>query len=561
MADRYQNRPYPTDDGYHRGSDFDSPPAESDPLAELARLIGQTDPFGGGMSRANLQPQPAARDQYQQPYYQPPMEEAEEEQPPSPPSWMQRANRREAPPMNYPGPSHPTQGYEDHQSYTQQAYRAEPGFDESHQNYSGQAYQENDYQEQDYSAADHPLRRFGGQHSEPPHEEYRQEHRQERQDYRQDHRQEYQQEHQQEPAFGQAVQPLDRGRYDDALFGPIESSHDDSQYGQGYSNEPYAYQDGYEEEAEEEAPKRRGGLTTIVAILALAVVGTGAAFAYRTFVGSPRNGGAPPVIRADTSPTKIVPASSADGNKAPDRFASADGSEKIVPREETPVDVNANVNSTPRVVFPPPNLGQNPQTVASVTQSVPPANVGNGLMSNSQPRKIKTLTFPGDDADATNSASAATVPVVQQPATKPATAVRTVRTAPASTASAYANANTAPISLAPQAIQGAPAPRQQVATNAPEPIVPTAPGTVSSAYMVQVSSQRNEADAQSSYKVLQGKFPSVLGSRAPTIKRADLGDKGVYYRAMVGPFGSAEEASQFCGGLKSAGGQCVIQRN
>jgi len=30
----------------------------------------------------------------------------------------------------------------------------------------------------------------------------------------------------------------------------------------------------------------------------------------------------------------------------------------------------------------------------------------------------------------------------------------------------------------------------------------------------------------------------VLGSHAPLIKRADLGDKGVYYRAMVGPFGS-----------------------
>jgi cell division protein FtsN len=52
-----------------------------------------------------------------------------------------------------------------------------------------------------------------------------------------------------------------------------------------------------------------------------------------------------------------------------------------------------------------------------------------------------------------------------------------------------------------------------------------------------------------------------LGSQSPLIKRADLGDKGIYYRAMVGPFGSADEASKFCGSLKSAGGQCVIQRN
>ncbi len=41
---------------------------ESDPLAELARLIGQTDPFGA-MGRANQQvpPRTAARDQYQPP--------------------------------------------------------------------------------------------------------------------------------------------------------------------------------------------------------------------------------------------------------------------------------------------------------------------------------------------------------------------------------------------------------------------------------------------------------------------------------------------------------------
>jgi hypothetical protein len=53
---------------------------------------------------------------------------------------------------------------------------------------------------------------------------------------------------------------------------------------------------------------------------------------------------------------------------------------------------------------------------------------------------------------------------------------------------------------------------------------------------------------------------TALGSRQPVIKRADLDDKGVYYRTMVGPFGSTEEAAQFCGNLKSAGGQCVIQK-
>jgi hypothetical protein len=80
-------------------------------------------------------------------------------------------------------------------------------------------------------------------------------------------------------------------------------------------------------------------------------------------------------------------------------------------------------------------------------------------------------------------------------------------------------------------------------------------------YVVQVSSQRSEADAQASYKVLQDKFPGVLGAWVPIITRADTGTNGIFYRAAVGPFKTADEASQFCSTLKAAGGQCVVQRN
>ena len=80
-------------------------------------------------------------------------------------------------------------------------------------------------------------------------------------------------------------------------------------------------------------------------------------------------------------------------------------------------------------------------------------------------------------------------------------------------------------------------------------------------YMVQVSSQRTEAEAQAWYRALQAKYPAVLGSRRPTIKRADLGEKGIFFRTQVGPFASAEEAGKMCNSLKAAGGQCLVQRN
>ena len=35
---------------------------------------------------------------------------------------------------------------------------------------------------------------------------------------------------------------------------------------------------------------------------------------------------------------------------------------------------------------------------------------------------------------------------------------------------------------------------------------------------------------------LRAKFPNQLGGREPMVRRTDLGAKGIYYRAMVGPF-------------------------
>jgi hypothetical protein len=80
-------------------------------------------------------------------------------------------------------------------------------------------------------------------------------------------------------------------------------------------------------------------------------------------------------------------------------------------------------------------------------------------------------------------------------------------------------------------------------------------------YAVQVSSQRSETDARASFRTLQGRYPNVLGGRQPFVRRVDLGSRGVYFRAMVGPFATAEDAAQLCSSLKAAGGQCLIQRN
>jgi hypothetical protein len=501
MADRYQNRHFPADDR-GQGSDQHRPgPGESDPLAELARLIGQTDPFGNpGRINQPAPPAPAGavpRERYRQPQYgaEPPQLEEEPAPAAGPPPWMQRANAKVA---------------------QREGARDVPA-------------------QQDHLPPVHPLHR----HTQPaPPEEA----------------------HVEEPAYQE--RELDTSRYDDALYGQIEKGAQDYQRLPAYPDDPYAYQDddGAEAEAEEPGNRRRGAVVKLVALLALAVIGTGSALAYRTYVAS-KSSGEPPIIKADNSPTKVVPAPSDNTGKTPDRMAMGDGTEKLVSREEAPVDINARA-AGPRVVFPPLSPNASPPPPSSVsTATMAPATTGatptNGTLPNNEPRKIKTLSVRGDQADSGGAAApvAAPPPASPPPATKPVAAAK----GQAATRAVAPSAN-APVSLAPDGAQTSAAPAARVATTTnPAPATSSAASS-GGGLLVSVSSQQSEADAQNSYRALQGKFPAQLGSHSPVIKRTDLGDK-VVYRAMVGPFGSREEATQFCVDYKAAGGQCFVPRN
>ena len=546
MADRYQDRPFSAD-GFGRGGD--QARAEADPLAELARLIGQTDPLGQGGRSAPRAPVP--------PRQPAPPAPSDNDPPPSgPPAWMQRANprvqqpaaprdfgsdlsrepQRQAAPPAYPA------GFQDQQRFDRdfpeqdfdsqdQAYHQ----DQAHQEFAQPASPRQQYGQQDYSNrdfADEFAKLDFGAGESRQHSGY---------DAGQDlHR---------EPAFDE--QEPDPSRYDDALFGQIGgASHQDYQDGQEYHEDQFGYQDGYDDAEDEEPPKRRSsGLLTVSAILVLAVFGTGGAFAYKTYFSTSRSG-EPPIIRADSSPTKIMASPADSMPKVSDRLPGGDGGEKLVSREETPVDLNAR-SAGPRVVFPPPPSTVPPSAMPASTGTTPSsASASNGTLPNGDPRPISTLRISGNPPDT----SSAPPP----PAPKQVAAAKPALGAHGSPANANASANNVPLSLTPQQA-AAPAPAR-VASVAPDQTPIAAPS--SGGYLVSVSSQVSESDAVSSYKALQGKYPSVLGSYNPVIKRMDLGEKGgIRYRAAVGPFSTKDEANQMCGSLKSAGGQCFAFAN
>ena len=240
------------------------------------------------------------------------------------------------------------------------------------------------------------------------------------------------------------------------------------------------------------------------------------------------------------------------GKSIQDRIGEVAGNERLVSREEQPVELrDPTANNAPRVVLPSP--------VAPAPNAAPPLA---GTPPTGEAKRVRTLTIRPDGPDSNGR------PVGGLPSTN-SQAVTPPARAPARPAQTIARVAGGPLSLDPQAAgeqasAPPPPPPARTRTAALPPPAATAPAPSSGGsggYVVQVSSQRSESEAQASFRSLQAKYPNQLKGRQTLVKRADLGGKGVYYRAMIGPFASSEEAGQFCSGLKAAGGQCIIQRN
>jgi len=460
MADDHSKRPYRASDSIGRSSG-------TDPLAELARLIGQTDPFAE-FGRGNAQQKAP-----------PPVQPAQQQQP-AEAEWSM--------------PTGPVPGYPPR--------AAEPAHADP-------------YQAQHYAGAD-LYHTEGGEAVDA---------------------------HPGDPGYG---------AYDDPGQPPY-----------GPADEDYF---------EEVQPRRRLGIVAIAAVFALAVIGTAGAFGYRALFGS-TSSGPPAVIKADNSPTKVTPPKQDSNVKLiQERVPPQD--EKLVTREEKPVDIQ----DKPAGVFPPGQIKASSGTVQAPM-------MGSGVIGG-EPKKVHTITIrpdqmepanaaaptpPATDISAINSAPApekhvaSPAPAKQEPAPVARHSEPPPRHAVAREEPRHREAppsRNAPLSLSPNAqpAQTAPA-RSASARTAAVASHQTAPQTArSGGYAVQVTSRHNQSDAESAFRRLQAKFPTELGGRQPMIRRVDLGEKGVYYRAMVGPFGSSDEASKLCSQLKAAGGSCFVQR-
>jgi cell division septation protein DedD len=323
--------------------------------------------------------------------------------------------------------------------------------------------------------------------------------------------------------------------YDQALSANEEYAGEFAETNE-YGDE-YEYETDPEEEPHDDdgAGKRRHTTKIVLAVLALAVLGPAAAFGFRTILKGGVQG-PPPIIRADNSPTKTLPAGEAGAKPINERLGDG-GSERMVRREEDPVELNR------------PSGGVMPGTGGpfDAVGGLPPATSApatTGPASAMEPKRVRTVHIPAGEG----------VGLAERSVPAPARATASPsRSAAAQSAPAGAGV---PLAITPQATANAEQPPARAASTS----AAASRAGDSGGFVVQLSAAKSEADAQASFRAMQSKY-AVLNGQHSLIRRKDQGERGVFYAAQVGPYGTKEEANQVCESLKSAGGSCFVQKN
>jgi hypothetical protein len=348
------------------------------------------------------------------------------------------------------------------------------------------------------------------------------------------------------------------------------------------------------------AQRRSRGRGYLVAVAVVGVAVLGGLAAYMLPFGGSGDGEEIALVKADPSPNKVRPENPGgieipnQDNKVYDRVSGAGGvesptQEKLLPSAEEPVELPMPRDEDSAEFSPFPGDVEGEATAEAavkgeerIAQSDPDQGVDTTMeVAAVPPRKVRTMIVKADgslvarevpveeaslqaDADDLDPVAAETADAeemaltdkadevaeelaVDQPASGAAAPSATTTTTTASTPSDAPIAPTRP-SDQPVDIVGEVQPTEVAA------LAPAAGG-----WSMQIASQPSEASAQASARDLQRRFPSVLDGRQLNIVKADIPNKGTFWRVRVAA-GDRSEAVRLCETYKSAGGSCFVSR-
>lgn len=78
------------------------------------------------------------------------------------------------------------------------------------------------------------------------------------------------------------------------------------------------------------------------------------------------------------------------------------------------------------------------------------------------------------------------------------------------------------------------------------------------AFVAQVASLRSEGAADAAWARLAGRDAALFASVEKDVQRADLGEKGVYYRVRAAGFADRAGAQRFCDRVRALGQECLV---
>lgn len=136
------------------------------------------------------------------------------------------------------------------------------------------------------------------------------------------------------------------------------------------------------------------------------------------------------------------------------------------------------------------------------------------------------------------------------------------KAAPNADAAALAAAVSAATGKAPQPAVTEPATTRPPEPKAPEPklevaaVTPAAP--TPGAFQIQLVSVPSEEAANSEWKRISGRHQDLFAALTPAVTKADLGEKGIYYRLRAGPLADKAAADQLCAALAADRIGCIV---
>jgi hypothetical protein len=282
----------------------------------------------------------------------------------------------------------------------------------------------------------------------------------------------------------------------------------------------------YADPYDEDDGPRFGRLRRVaVALVVMGVFAGGLWFAYTQgmrHVAGFKESADIPLIHADTRPFKLKP-QNPGGMQIPDRDLLIYGErhpqvEHLLPPPEQPM-----ARPTPPPVAPPLPAPQTPTAAAAppAPSPSPPPQAGEG-----------------------HGGGAAPVPQPGAPAA----------VAPTSAQNAGAAAPQPGPDLIAQRIE------QIEAANSPKPAAARGPLGRAGGLRLQLGAVHSESEARGEWERLKRKNQDLLGNLSAVAVRADLGDKGVYYRIQAGPVADPSTADRVCGELRQRHLACLIVR-